>query len=798
MFLFQLKLFLRSILKYRLYSFINLIGLAVGFCVFTLITLYVINEYSYDRFNKNYSNITRLEMGSWCVIPAGVTHLIHGQIPEIKSIARTMRAGSSLISYREDTLQKAKKDITLARGLFADSSFLDMFEFGMIHGDPHTALAEPMSLVITNTAAKRLFGKEDPLNKLVKIDNRYSAKITGVIDDSQNTHFVFDYLLSLTSLKTIRGSDDVLENLSTWNYLTYLLCHEDYRTDELREKIFNFLQSYEAYSIIGDDDTQDVIVLRPLNTIYFANNLRYEAGVKHGNKSLVDAFIIIALFILGIASINFINLSTARATTRAKEVGIKKVIGSTRNKLILQFISESVFLSLIAMLIAILLLNILIPEFNNIADTTFKFQTIISKNGIISLLVIALLIGIISGFYPAFYLSKYNPLNVLKGHSGRGKQGRLFRKALIIIQFIIAAILISGTFIVSKQVRMIKNRDMGFEETNVVNIVLEGNLRSSSEDFRQRLLSSPHIEAVSFSHGIPGHTRNTNTFVWKDEPVEMRVSSADPQFFKLYDIKLISGRFFDENLETDKMNTVIINEAAAKKIGWDDAVGKIVNTDRNQDSYFLASTFRVIGVIKDYHIESLHVPVVPMAIGWDERVHWQGSIKILGKNTEQALDVIEQEWIRINPDFPFTYSFLEDRFDQMYRAEDQLLQIAIYFSFLAIIIACLGLFGLSAFMTSMRNKEIGIRKVLGSTIMAIIRKFLKEYSILVVISNIIAIPLCWLVMDQWLTDYPFRIAIPYWIFLASFLITIVVAILTVSFHSYRAANKNPVSTLRYE
>ncbi len=793
----QFKLFLRNILKYRLYSIINVAGLAVGFCVFALITLYVLNEYSYDRYNKNYDNITRLEIGNWCVIPAGVAHLLDGQIPEINSIARTMKAGSSLFSYQKDTLNDIRKDITLLDGLFADSSFLEMFDLKMLSGDPSSALAEPMTIVLTKDAAIRLFGNEDPLNKLVKLDNKYSAIITGVIDDSQNMHFVFDYLLSLTSLKMFRG-EDVLDNLSTWNYLCYLQCHEDYRPSELQEKIFNLLKSNEGGAILGTNATLDIIKLRPLNTIYFATKLNHEAGVKHGSKSLVDAFIIIAIFILAIASINFINLTTARASTRAKEVGIKKVIGSTRINLTIQFLIESIFLSMIALIIAIMLLQILIPEFNNIADTQFTINAILSLRGMISLLLLSLLIGIISGCYPAFYLSKYKPLNVLKGSTVRGRWGGIFRKVLIVIQFIIAAVLIGGTLIVSEQVKLIKNKDLGFDGNNVVNITLEGNVRSSLKDFRQQLLSSPYIEAVSFSHGVPGRTNNTFTLVWKDEPIETRVTSADPQFFELYDIKLLSGRFFDENLQSDKLNTVIINETAAKKIGWDNPIGQVVNTDRESSKYFLAQNFTVIGVIRDYHLESLHVPVVPMAIGWDDKVHWQGSIKISDKNNEQALEAIEQVWTHFNPDFPFTYTFLEDRFDQMYKAEDRLLQIAIYFSFLAIIIACLGLFGLSAFMTSLRNKEIGIRKVLGATIYAIINKFLKEFSVLVITSNIIAVPLCWMIMDRWLADYPYHIDIPYWVFLGSFLITLLIALITVSFHSYRAAIKNPVLMLTYE
>lgn len=797
MFFFHCRLFARNFLKHRLYSFINVSGLAVGFAVFILIGLYVMNEYSYDRFTTKYDRITRLEMHDWCVIPAGVSHILEGHIPEVEHYARTMMAGSSLFTFHIDTLSGLRKDINLPKGLFVDSTFLSMFEFGMVYGDPGTALDEPMTAVLTRSASERLFGDANPVNKVVKLDNRSNIRITGVIEEGQKTHFDFEYLLSMTSLRQFRG-DEVLENLSNWNYLTYLQCIPGYDQDLLKEKVFRFLQDYEAYSAIDEKSSIDVLTLRPLKQIYFDRHLSYEAGVRHGNRSLVDAFIIIAIFILLIAGINFINLTTARAGSRAKEVGVKKVIGINRKSLNVQFLTESVLLSIFSMLIAFLLVDLLIPEFNSIAGTDFSTGAVVGSGGILLMFLLALAIGLISGLYPAWYLSGFNSLQVLKGSITRGKGGSYFRKVLIVVQFVIAAILISGTLIVNSQVGMLRDKDKGFEGANVVNVIMEGDLRQSADDFRHRLLGSPHIQSVSFSHGIPGYTRNTSTFTWKDEPVEMRITSADPYFFDLYEIELIAGRYFDETLESDKRRTCLINESAAKVIGWDDPLGQVVHKGGDSNSYFMAPDFRVIGVFRDYHIESLHVPVVPLAMFWDERVHWQGSIRFAEGHREEGIKVLEEEWMRIVPDFPFTYSFIDDRFDQMYQAEDRLLQIAIYFSVLSILIACLGLFGLSAFMASLRNKEIGIRKVLGSSVTAIIMKFLREYSVLVMISNAIAIPLGWYIMDNWLDDYPFRIDIPCEAFLMSFVMTIGIALFTVSFHSYLAASRNPVSTLRYE
>lgn len=796
MFYFNLKLFLRNILKQRIYSVINVLGLSVGISLFLLISLFVIHEYNYDRDNPAYHAIERLEIGGWSVLPAGVSHILNGQIPEIKRFSRTQVTGKTLLTYQADTTSDVRSDISLEYGLFVDSTFLEMFNFKMIYGNPRTAMAEDYNCVITESTAKKLFGDENPLNKIISVDNVYTFTISGVVEDPIHSHFVFEFLIPLTCLNDI-VRQDYLEDLNRWNYLTYFECYEPYNRTDVGDKIFEFLQKNEEMQAVDDSSSRDICYLRPLKDIYFAREARFEAGAKHGNRQLVNSFVSVAIFILVIAGINFINLTTARATLRAKEVGIRKVVGSLKRNLILQFLLESIFLSIISMVLALTFLQILLPEFNNLADTYLSFERLWSPMGIITLLLISLFIGFVSGLYPAFFLSHYKPINVLKGSIQKGRGSSLFRKVLISVQFVIAAVLISGTFVVYEQTKYVKNKDLGFKKDNIVNITLEGALRRENTGFKEKLLANPNIEAVSFSHGIPGSTNNTMTFPWKDDPVQMRITSADPEFFDLYDIRLKEGRLFNREMETDKLNTVVINETAAKIIGWDDPVGQVVNSNVNSRN-FINPTFTVIGVIEDYHIESLHTKVVPMAIAWDDRTHWQGSIKLSGENIRETIRYIEETWNEFNPNFPFVYRFLDQQFDQMYKSEERLLKNAMYFSILAIMIACLGLFGLSAYMTSIRTKEIGIRKVLGSGVSSIISKFSKEYSLLVLISNMLAAPIAYFVMDFWLHDYPYQINIPIWVFFVSFIITMIIALATVSFHSYKAAIKNPVDAIKYE
>ncbi len=795
---YYLKFAFRNIRRQQIYSIINIFGLALGIALFLIIALFVKNEYSYDKYNKNYERIYRMEFGHWCVIPPGYGHLLNGQIPEIEKITRTIHTQNILFSYESANSDKQVQNITVQDALGVDSTFFEIFDAEFISGSAQNSLKQPLTIILTETLAKRLFGDEDPLHKEIRLDDAYTMRVDGIIKDPKNSHFMSEAFFSVTSNNIIQGEGQT-NNVTSSNYLTYFLFTKEFNVDKIRTKIFNFFKQYKEKELVDDDDREEFIILRPLKDIYFFKEAQFENGIKHGNKPVVNAFIIIAIFILLIAGINFINLTTARAAIRSKEVGIKKVVGSTRTSLILQFLIESVMISVFAMLVALTMLQILLPEFNNVALTDLNFDSIFTLEGILLMSVFAVLIGLISGMYPSLYLSYFNPIYTLKGESKSGKTAGLFRKVLISFQFIIAAILIAGTVVVNQQISFLKNKDLGFKKENIINFDLVFGTIAKKKDFKQKLLQNPNVLLVSFSHGIPGNTRNTNTFAWREGVrVQTRVTSVDKDFIELYEIKLLKGDLINWQLESEQRKTALINETLAKEIGWEDPVGKMVNRDGRFYTNFMEGNFRVVGVIKDYHLESLHTPTVPLAISWDERTHFRASIKIAGNNIPETLEYIESAWDEYAPSFPFTYTFLDQTFDQMYKSEERMQKIAIYFSVLAIFIACLGLFGLSAFMTQRRFKEIGVRKVLGATIPQIIIKLSREFSILVIVSNIIAIPIAWLVLSKWLDDYPYHVEIQWWIFPIALFATLFVALTTVSFHSLKAAKGNPVDAIRHE
>lgn len=793
---YYLKFALRNILRQRVYSIINILGLAIGFAIFLIIVLYVKNEYSYDKHNLNYKNIYRMEFGDWCVIPPGFAHILNGQIPEINKFTRAKYTRNVLFTYKTGEQNNASIDITAKHTFGVDSTFFEIFDAEFISGSASNSLKEPLTIVLTESLAKRIFGNEDAFNKVLRMNNFANMKVVGVIKDPPNSHFMSDAFFSVTSYNIFQGEGHT-NNLTSSNYLTYFLTNKGFDASRVRTKIFDFFGKYEQSDILNEGASERFIVFRPLKDIYFFKEAQYENGIKHGNKPIVNSFIIIAIFILLIAGINFINLTTARALLRAKEVGIKKVAGSFRSNLIFQFLLESAVITIIAMLFALTLLQLIIPEFNNLVSTELSFKSILSPTSILEIISITLIIGIFSGLYPAFHLSYFNPTAVLKGEITSGKAAGTFRKTLISFQFIIASILISGTLMVNEQVLFLKNKDLGFTKEKIINFGLRRGVSENTPALKVKLLQNPNIKSVSFSHGIPGNTRNTNSFIWKDEYITSRVSSVDAEFFKIYNIEVLDGNLDMWKNDSKARNYVAINETLAKMTGWDQPIGKVINREGNHTN-FMASSFKIVAVIKDYHLESLHTPVPPLVLCFDKNQHWLTSVKISGNNIQETIQFMESTWDEFSTGFPFEFTFLDQEFDTMYKSEGQTQKIAVYFSILAIFIACLGLFGLSAFMTQRRFKEIGIRKVLGSSIGQIVTKLSREFTVLVLISNIIAIPISFFILTKWLQDYPYHANINWWVFLISVFTTLVVALITVSFHSFKAAIENPVDAIRHE
>ena len=785
---------IRNLKRSTIHSFINIVGLAIGIALFIIIALYVKHELTYDDFQKNKENIFRLELGNRdnsSVFLTSAMGIEVGQFPEVEKMVRIKSLDNVLRYYNANTYK-------IPSLYLADSSIWDIFSFEFILGTPETALDEPFKLVLTESLSKQIFGNDNPVNQIIKGSTGQEYKISGVIKDVQHSHFVVDAIGSLNVLGVIYGKER-LNNHNTTQYFTYLKLVPGTDTEELENKISEF------YIKMFPDWPKDEIVFTLRNVIdaYFYRTTKVSLlGFKSGNLKTVKIFIIIGIFIIVIACINFINLTTARASLRSKEVGLRKVIGSSKKSLIIQFLSESMLISLIAFILAITMVQIFIPYFNNLILSNISFNTLLKPFSILLILSGVIIIGLFSGIYPAFYLTAFNPAYAIKGEITKGKNAATFRKILIVLQFTISVALIICTITVYKQLNYLKNKDLGFNKEQVVALELNSLIRKSAEAFKENLLKIPSVNKVSYSMTIPGHGSNFEGFDFNSDGkhTSIQVHTIDPDYINLFKIELLSGRNFDWNMESDFKQKIILNERAVIESGLtlENATGTIFHRDKWYITALPSKECEIVGVVKDFHFASLHAEIAPLGLTWNS--DWFGcvNIKISPKEISETLKKIQKEWELTCPNVPFEYTFIDEAFDNMYKSEERLGEFFKYFSFLAIFIAALGLFGMSAFIAQSRTKEIGIRKVLGSSLNNILILLSSEFGKWVIIANVIAIPIGYFAMNKWLQSFAYRINITLDIFILSAIISIIIAFLTVSFHSLKVGTENPINSLRYE
>lgn len=786
------KVTLRNLFRQPVYSIINIFGLAIGLTVFVLIMLYVSRELRVDKHLPRYSDIYRIEVGEWCVLPPGYGPLLEGRIPEVEEVLRLL--------FRDNVAVKTGEALhTIGQVAFADSNFQRVFPVEYVSGNPATALDHAGNMAISEETAKTIFGDQNPVGQMLKIFNQQTVKITGVFKKPENSHLVFDALLSMETYASMRGRDK-LTNTRASNFPIYLLLKPGADKTGVTDKIYDIL--CERLPEVWDEGKidRDELAIRSLPEIYFFKEAKFEAGTRHGNKLVVYSFIAIAVFILLIACFNFINLTTARASRRSREVGLKKVVGAQKQQLIRQFLGESLVVTLIAGILALTLVQLLIPFYNTIIGGAFRFSELMTPGNMALFAAGILITSLISGLYPAFYLTAFRPIVTLKGQKDKGKGSGHFRKTLIVVQFVISIVLIAGTITVFYQLDYLRNKPLGFNGKQVIVQIGNPQIKKHFDAYKAELLTNPNIQTVTFAHGVPGRVFNTETFTWNDEPITVRCTSTDPDYPEVMGIEMASGRYFDWDQATDKYKTCVINETLASMLNWDDPVGKIIHHDTtgNFFSVFPYQDFRIIGVVKDFHFESLHQEIVPLAIGWNYEYLYQVAMKVNDQNLPQTLSFLEDIWQKYAPEFPFRYEFLDQKFGQMYHTEERLGEVMTYFTILGVFIAALGLFGLSAYMAERRTKEIGIRKVMGASVNSIVLMLSKEFAVLVLLANIIAIPLAWYVTGIWLHDFPYRMVLKPEIFILAVLISFVIAFLTVFYQSLRAAGKNPVDSVKYE
>ena len=779
----------RNLLRQKGFSAINIIGLGVGMACSILILLWIQDELSCNRFNEKADRLFRLVQTQHYVagpltttcMPGPITRDLLNEIPEITN-GFMYYVIQGIVSYDGSYF---KEDVRLA-----DPALWDMFSFTFLEGDKEHAFDDLNSVVITDKLAAKYFGDEEPMGKILKINNEHPFKVTGVIREIPlNSTFRFDLCIPFEYIKNIGYTIDQYG----WNsYYSYVELPEGADYVKVNEKIRDFImvKTADPATKVDDPSTSQIdLFLFPLEDIYL-----HSVTGKGGNIRYVYIFAVIAVFILVIACINFMNLSTARAARRSREIGMRKVAGACRRQIILQFIGESMLVTWIAFLVAILLVYIFLPGFNVLADKSLSLEW--SNIGLIAgLIVLIFFVGILSGSYPAFYLSSLQPVKVLKNGNLKGSRGYNFRRILVVFQFTLSVAMIISTIIVYRQLAYIDRKDLGMDRENVIFAEMRGRTASSFNDLKNTFLQNPNILSVSRANSLPFMIgSNSGGFNWegKDNKDEVLIGFGftDVDYVKTLKMQMAAGRYFEQGYATDTTSAVVINETAARVMGLEDPVGKWVTWDTNR--------FTVIGVVKDFHFLPMTEEISPLILLDVPEYSSVLFARLNGENMDETINYMQNAWEKANPGFPFEYKSLDSYYDELYIAEDRLGEIFKYFSILTILISCLGLFGLAAFMAEQRTKEIGIRKVMGAGISQIMATLSGSFLKWVVLANIIAWPATYFIMNRWLQDYAYHTSLSAWIFLLAAVISLFIALVTISYQTIRTASRNPVNAIKYE
>lgn len=793
-----LKIALRNLSRNLRYAMINILGLAVGMACCIIIALYVQFETSFESFQEKSDQIYRYvprsaekgELAMQTYTPAGMAPRFFNDFKEITNYTRFVTLTD------ESNFKYNDQDLSSGAMALADSTFFQMFSIPLVRGEANKVLARPSTIVISRSVAEQFFPGQDPIGKVIEFDHKMPFEITGIFEDiPANSHLQFTYLASFTSLpvlmETLYGykNDAMLDDLGTWNYSTYLQIPNGV-TPGLEERMSEKLYSYQSH-LPARRDNIEVDWLQPLEEIHFTQGIKGDTGGT-GSIAYVNVFSAVAVFVLLIACFNFMNLSTAVALIRAREVGLRKSIGASRGQLIFQFIGESVLLIAVALIIALQMVWIALPLFNTLMGLSLRFSMIASPVFLAVLAGIVLVTALIAGAYPAFYLSSFVPAKVLKGDRVSGKAG--VRKVLTVFQFGIATFMIIGTIAVFQQMSFMKNASLGFDREHVVTFPATIELHRDYDAFKDRLLRHSDIKAVTICSAVPGSTLGHWRYRFPDqdrEDVSINTVAADHDYLDVMGLELVDGRKLSRELATDDSLAYIINETAARHFGLSKPVGAPfqVLDGRHPEG-------RIVGVVKDYHFRSLQHKVDPLVIRIDRNNAYVVAVKLQSENYPEALQFIKEQWAQVSPDYPFKYSFLDDSYDKLYKSEEKTGILMTCFSCLAILVACLGLMGLASFLTHQRKKEIGIRKVHGASTRQVVTLLSWDFIKLVLIGFLVMAPVSWFAVNKWLTNFAYQADVSPVIFLIAGLLVSMLAFLTVGFHSYKASMTNPAHVLR--
>jgi len=781
-----LKTIWRNLLKHRRYTLINVLGLSVGLACCILILLFVRLEFSFDRFHEKSDRIYRLatevhlrsgQVSNLAFSAAPAARALCDDYPEVETATRILNRGG-ILRYNEEQHHELF--------FFVDTTFFDVFSFPLLRGDPETALDAPGSLLLTREMADRYFGDEDPLDQTLTFADSVSLKVTGVLADvPSNSQMQFDFLATM--------GNEPLSQSTEWGRLglwTYLVLSEGASAAGLEDKLPNMVERHAG------EWARELfhLHLQPLRTIYFDSNLLGEIGPT-GDRMYVYIFGAIGIFVLVIACINFMNLATARSFHRAREIGMRKVLGAGRGRIVRQFMGEALVLAFIALLFALVFIELLLPFFSDLVQRRLEVDYMRHLG---YLLVVALVVGIISGSYPALFLSAFDPVRALKGNFQSRQSGKWVRKGLVVKQFGISIVLLIGTGIVYQQLRFIQNKRLGFNKDQVVIIRLDQELQSQHEVFKTTLKQNADIDQATSISATPGMTVAPRHYFPAEAEEEGKLTNTfwvDTDLLETFQMELAAGRYFSKGYTTDTDEAWVINEAAVGHFGWDSAEDAIGRQLLTRGDY--AREGSIVGVVKNFHYASLREEIQPLVMRLGENYR-HIAVRIQSGRIVDTMAEIERTWTTIAADYPFISTFLDDQMQELYEDELRLGKIFGYFAVIAVVIACMGLFGLAAFTATQRTREVGVRKVLGAGVVKLAVLLSREYLILVLVANVLAWPCIYLVMRRWLDYFVYRIDISWITFIYAGLAAALIALLSVSYFAVKTALTNPVESLQYE
>ncbi|MBL7104961.1 MAG: ABC transporter permease [Bacteroidales bacterium] len=774
---------LRNLFRQKGFSIINISGLAIGMAISILIFLWVKHELSYNKFNENADLLYRLVQTQYyssgplttTCMPGPIAKDIREDIPEIVN-SFMYYVLTATISYEDKLFTEEVR--------LADPELFDMFSFEFVEGDPEHVFENINSVVLTEKMAEKIFDDEDAIGKVIKYNDEHSFKVTGIIKETpENSSFRFDICIPFEYIENFGFTVDKYG----WNsYYVYVELSEGSDYKQLNEKIKDFIIRKKDDK---EDESEVDLFLFPLTKIHL-----HSYSDSRGDIQYIYIFSAIAIFILVIACINFMNLSTARSAKRSREISIRKTVGANRNNLINQFLGESMIISFMAMILAIFLVVILLPYFNELLEKNLKFDFTDLKLWSV-LIVITFIVGLFAGSYPAFYLSAFNPIKTLRNGISKGKGNFYFRRILVVFQFTLSVGLIISTIVVNRQLSYLQNNKLGMNLNNVLYFSMRGESKEKYDVIKNELLKNPNIKSITRANSIPFYIgSNSGGFDWEGRDTEDDIligfGFTDADYIKTLGMKLADGRYYSQSIQSDTAS-IVINEKAAKAFNIENPVGKWIKWG---DDY----KFKIIGVVKDFHHLPMQYDIDPLVLIYSPERCRLMFVKTSGGNQVEINDQIQATWESVFPNFPFEPQNLKDIYEKTYTDESRLIRIIGYFSILAILISCLGLFALAAYMTEQRTKEIGIRKVLGASVSGVISLVSKEFLKWVVIANIIAFPLAWLAMDNWLNGYVYHTKLSPEIFIYAFILSVAIALITVSYQSIKSAIRNPVNSIKYE